>query len=115
VRRLQHRAKRQKLSAAVASRIAPPALPLESVPSREDLYDGPRARHGRALEADRVTVAIYVLVIAAGAICIAAECVRDATTILVAFSAALWVAALGLFALSYGAMLLLPRIDARRN
>ena len=74
-----------------------------------------RGHTGRALEADRVTIMIYFLVTAAGAIRVVAACLSDATMILLALSAVLWVASFGLFAVSYGPMLLLPRVDASRT
>ena len=61
-----------------------------------------RGHTGRALEAARVTIMIYVLITAAGAIRVAAECLGDAAMILLAISAVLWVAGFGLFAMSYG-------------
>ena len=73
-----------------------------------------RGHTGRALEADRVTIMIYFLVTAAGAIRVVAACLSDAVMTLLAISAVLWVASFGLFAVSYGPMLLLPRVDASR-
>ena len=74
-----------------------------------------RGHTGRALEADRVTIMIYFLITAAGALRVVAECLSDIAMIVLAISAVLWVASFGLFAVSYGPMLLQPRIDASRS
>jgi uncharacterized protein involved in response to NO len=74
-----------------------------------------RGHTGRALEADRVTVAIYSLITVTGAIRVIAECLDGAAMILLAISAVLWVASFGLFAVAYGPMLLMPRVDVGRS
>ncbi|HVY15789.1 MAG TPA: NnrS family protein [Rhodopila sp.] len=69
-----------------------------------------RGHTGRPLEADHVTVVIYLLITAAGATRVLAAWQSDPAGLLAA-SAALWVASFGLFAASYGPVLLKPRID----
>jgi uncharacterized protein involved in response to NO len=67
-----------------------------------------RGHTGRALSADRVTTAIYMLVTGGAVVRIAAPFSDTWTMLLLLASASLWIAAFGLFALAYGPMLLLP-------
>jgi len=67
---------------------------------------------GRALAAGRLTQAIYVLVVAAAALRVAAAFAPTATALLHAAAAA-WIAAFWLFAVGYGPALLQPRRPAR--
>lgn len=64
---------------------------------------------GRALVADRVMVLIYLLVILAAALRVAAA-VSGSLLVLIEMSAMLWIGSFVLFALRYGPMLLTPRI-----
>ena len=61
---------------------------------------------GRELTANRVTVAIFVLINAAGITRVFASWQPDEMIILLALSAGCWIAAFGLFELVYGPMLL---------
>jgi uncharacterized protein involved in response to NO len=72
-----------------------------------------RGHTGRALSADRATVAIYVLVTLAVLLRIAATVAGPATMSLLMASAAAWIGAFGLFTLVYGRMLLAPRVADR--
>lgn len=69
---------------------------------------------GRALAADRATALIYLLVILAAAVRVAAAAIGS-LPVLIEISALLWIGGFGLFALRYGPMLLAPRADADRN
>lgn len=66
---------------------------------------------GRALKADRVTELIYLTITAAAAVRVAAGFLPAASMGLLTASAILWVVSFGLFAASYGPMLLSPRVD----
>jgi uncharacterized protein involved in response to NO len=68
-----------------------------------------RGHTARALLAGGVTNLIYVLVTLAAMARVAAAFGGDWTTPLLIASAGLWIAAFGLFTLSYGPMLLLPK------
>jgi uncharacterized protein involved in response to NO len=68
---------------------------------------------GRALTADRITTAVYALVIAAAAVRIAAAFALGSYVLLVEISGALWAAAFAVFVGRYGPMLLAPRADGR--
>jgi uncharacterized protein involved in response to NO len=61
---------------------------------------------GRDLTANRVTVAIFVLINAAGITRVCASWQPDAMMILLALSVGCWIAAFGLFEIVYGPMLL---------
>jgi uncharacterized protein involved in response to NO len=63
---------------------------------------------GRALAADRITTAIYVLVHAGALLRVAAPFVDAASLMLLWTSAAAWAAAFGLFVVGYGRLLLTP-------
>ena len=67
-----------------------------------------RGHTGRELSADGTTTLIYALVTGAAAVRIAAATASDARDLLLG-SAALWVAAFGLFAIRYAPFLLRPR------
>lgn len=67
-----------------------------------------RGHTGRALTADRVASALYLLVALAAITRIAATFGAGWTMSLLEVSACLWVAAFAGFAISYGPMLLLP-------
>lgn len=67
-----------------------------------------RGHTGRSLTADPVTTAIYILVTLAAIARVAAGFGSAWTMPLLIGSAGLWVAAFGLFACSYGPMLILP-------
>ncbi len=71
-----------------------------------------RGHTGRALEADHVTIAIYLMITTAAVIRVGAEFAGASAMTLLAASAVLWVASFGLFAATYGSMLLSPRLDA---
>lgn len=64
---------------------------------------------GQPLEADRATILIYLMVIAAAVTRIAAALTARSPMLFLGISAALWVASFGLFAAYYGPMLLSPR------
>ena len=68
-----------------------------------------RGHTGHVLSADGVTNLIYRLVTLAAIVRVAAAFSADWTTPLLIASACLWIAAFGLFTLSYGPMLLLPK------
>ena len=70
-----------------------------------------RGHTGRALEADRITTAIYLTITAAAVTRVAAEFAGGAATSLLGVSAAFWVVSFGLFAFTYGKILILPRLD----
>ena len=74
-----------------------------------------RGHTGRALEADRFTIATYLIVISAAVIRVIAEFVGASATVLIAAAAVLWVAGFGLFVASYASMLLSPRVDASQR
>jgi uncharacterized protein involved in response to NO len=63
---------------------------------------------GRALAADRVTVLIYVLVVLAAGLRIAAALPSAAAVDLLRSAAALWIGAFGLFAVRYAPLLVRP-------
>lgn len=64
-----------------------------------------RGHTGRPRVADRATTAIYLLVLAAAAVRVAAPFLADRTVVLVSVSASLWALAFAGFALVYGPML----------
>lgn len=64
-----------------------------------------RGHTGRPRVADRATTAIYLLVLAAAAVRVAAPFLADWTVVLVSVSATLWALAFAGFALVYGPML----------
>ena len=66
---------------------------------------------GRPLTASRATAAIYILVTVAAAARLASGLADDGGSLLLHASAAAWVAAFALFVMSYGPMLLRPRLD----
>ena len=68
---------------------------------------------GRPLTADGVTTLIYLLVVLAAAVRIAAAFTPGAYLLLIELSATLWVAAFAGFVARYGPMLVTPRVDAR--
>ena len=68
-----------------------------------------RGHTGRALAADRSTVSIYVLVVLAAGLRIAAALPSAAAGDLLQAAAALWIGAFGLFAVRYAPLLLRPR------
>jgi uncharacterized protein involved in response to NO len=67
-----------------------------------------RGHTGRALSADRATVAIYVLVNIAAIVRVAAAIAETWTMPLLVASGILWIGAFALFAFCYGPILLLP-------
>jgi uncharacterized protein involved in response to NO len=71
-----------------------------------------RGHTGRALQADRITIAIYLMITGAAVIRVIAEFAGASAMILLAASAVLWVGGFGLFAASYASMLLSPRLPA---
>lgn len=71
-----------------------------------------RGHTGRELSADPATGVIYVLVILAAAVRIAAALAAGARANLLIASALLWIGAFGLFALRYGALVIRPRVSA---
>lgn len=71
-----------------------------------------RGHSGRDLAADRTTSLIYVLVSVAAVARVAAAFVAGWSYPLLMASAGAWVGAFGLFVLSYGPMLVLPRKDS---
>lgn len=71
-----------------------------------------RGHTGRELSADPATSVIYVLVILAAAVRIAAALAVGARGNLLIASALLWIGAFGLFALRYGPLLIRPRVSA---
>jgi uncharacterized protein involved in response to NO len=73
-----------------------------------------RGHTGRPLEADRVTIAIYVQITAAALTRVLAAFQGDSVPLL-GISGLLWVAGFGLFVMAYGPMLFLPRIDTSRS
>lgn len=74
-----------------------------------------RGHTGRPLAADRATVLIYFAIVLAGVTRVAAEFAGTALRILLEISALLWFVSFLSFALFYGPMLLLPRIQAARR
>jgi len=68
-----------------------------------------RGHTGRELSADRLTSVSYILVTLAAIARVAVAFAADWTMPLLIASACLWIGAFGLFTLSYGRMLLLPR------
>lgn len=68
-----------------------------------------RAHSGENLAADRVTVAIYLLVSFAALFRVVAAFVMPGPSLLLYAAAGLWIAAFALFALAYGPMLLFKR------
>ncbi|QXX75666.1 hypothetical protein MHY1_02496 [Methylovirgula sp. HY1] len=68
-----------------------------------------RGHSGRDLSADRVTIAIYLLVTFAALFRVAAAFVMPGPGPLLYASAGLWIAAFALFAIAYGRMLLFKR------
>jgi uncharacterized protein involved in response to NO len=69
-----------------------------------------RGHTGRALSADRMTVAIYGLISAAALLRIAASVLDNMALLLLIGSAAFWIAAFLVFAAAYGKALLAPRL-----
>ena len=67
-----------------------------------------RGHTGRALAADRATIAIYLLVNVAAAVRVGAAIGEPWTMPLLVASGILWIGAFALFVLCYGPMLLLP-------
>lgn len=65
-----------------------------------------RGHSGRTLSADRATTAIYILVTLAAVLRVSASLVNVWTLPLLMASASLWIAAFGLFTLTYGPMLI---------
>ena len=65
---------------------------------------------GRDLTANRATIAIFVLINAAGITRVSASWNTDDMMILLALSAACWMVAFGLFEIVYGLMLLTPQL-----
>lgn len=65
---------------------------------------------GHALHAGPLTVAIYVLIFAAGIMRVVAPIMPDLYGVLVSWSAVAWVAAFGLYAVVYGPMLCRARV-----
>lgn len=74
-----------------------------------------RGHTGRALEANHVTIAIYLMITAAGAIRVMAAFAGVSARIWLAASAVFWMASFGLFAATYGSMLLSPRLGAGQS
>ena len=75
-----------------------------------------RGHTGRALAADRATIAIYLLVNVAAIVRVAAGIGETWTTPLLVASGILWIGAFALFVLCYGPMLLLPEsLDQSRS
>lgn len=74
-----------------------------------------RGHTGRPRVADRATVLIYLFVIAAAVVRVAAPFWSSAYAPLLIASAALWATAFALFALAYGPMLLRPRLSNRQD
>jgi uncharacterized protein involved in response to NO len=70
-----------------------------------------RGHVGRELSADRITSLIYILVTLAAITRIVAALSAAWTMPLLIASACLWIAAFGSFVISYGPMLLFPRVD----
>jgi uncharacterized protein involved in response to NO len=70
-----------------------------------------RGHTGRALEADGVTISIYTIVVIAGLARVAAAFADARSVQLLEISALLWVTSFGLFAISYGPMLISPRAN----
>jgi uncharacterized protein involved in response to NO len=66
---------------------------------------------GRPLEADHVTVAIYLMANTAAAARIAAAFASGSLALFLDISAVLWIAGFGLFAIHYGPILIRPRAD----
>jgi uncharacterized protein involved in response to NO len=64
---------------------------------------------GRDLTANRTTLAIFILINAAAIARVCASWNPDDTMVLLALSAACWIAAFGLFEIAYGPMLLNAR------
>ena len=71
-----------------------------------------RGHTGRALQADRITIAIYLMITGAAVIRVIAEFAGASAMILLVASAVLWVGGFGLFAASYASMLLSARLPA---
>lgn len=69
---------------------------------------------GRERRADRKTLLVYLLAIAAAVVRLAAAFLVDAYVVLLVVSAGLWFAAFAGFALAYGPMLSTPRAPAGR-
>ena len=69
-----------------------------------------RGHTGRPLQADRITVLIYLVISAAGVIRVAAAFANAWSMILLTTSAALWVASFALFVIRYGPWLIAPRV-----
>ena len=72
-----------------------------------------RGHTGRPIQADGVTVAIYVLIVCAGIVRVAAAFLPAVSMPLLMASAALWVGGYGLFVVAYSHMLLGERADVR--
>ena len=71
-----------------------------------------RGHTGCELSADPTTSVIYVAVILAAAVRVAAAFAADARSILLVISAGLWIGAFGLFVLRYGPLLVRPRVSS---
>ena len=71
-----------------------------------------RGHTGRALTADRATVAIYILIFIASVTRVLAACLADLSVALLSASATFWIAGFALFVLRYAAML--PAPEKRR-
>ena len=71
-----------------------------------------RGHTGRVLEADGITIAIYLTITAGAAIRVMAEFAGTSAMTLLAASAVLWVTGFGLFAATFGSRLLSSRLDA---
>lgn len=67
-----------------------------------------RGHTGRALTADRATIAIYVLIFGASVTRVLAACLPDQSVTLLSVSAAFWIAGFALFLVRYAAMLIGP-------
>jgi uncharacterized protein involved in response to NO len=65
---------------------------------------------GRDLTANRATLAMFVLITAAGLSRVAASWALESMMALVGLSSACWIAAFGLFAIVYGPILIKPRV-----
>jgi uncharacterized protein involved in response to NO len=70
-----------------------------------------RGHTGRPLQADRITVLIYLVISAAAVIRVAATFANAWSMILLTASAALWVASFALFVIRYGPWLIAPRVE----
>jgi uncharacterized protein involved in response to NO len=71
-----------------------------------------RGHTGRPREADRATLAIYLTIIAAALVRVAAPFTPDLSALLLSLSAALWTLAFAGFAAAYGPMLVQRKAGA---